>query len=69
MNQRIQTFCRRLLESAVFGADLPIGRTQMLAMQLIFSATISFDFLFLKAMLVHRLFWAPMASHRLGLIA
>ena len=25
MNQRIQTFCRRLLELAVFGADLPIG--------------------------------------------
>lgn len=25
MNRRIQTFCRRLLESAVFGADLPIG--------------------------------------------
>jgi hypothetical protein len=41
----------------------------MLAMQLICSATISFDFLFLKAMLVHRLFWAPMASHWLGPIA
>jgi len=41
----------------------------MLAMQLICSATISFDFLFLKAMLVHQLFWALMASHRLGPIA
>ena len=69
MNQRIQTFCRRLLESAVFGDDLPIGPDSDVTMQLICSATISFDFLFLKAMLVHRLFWAPMASHRLGLIA
>jgi hypothetical protein len=25
MSRRIQTFCRRLLELAVFGADLPIG--------------------------------------------